>query len=215
MDTLCSTRSVKVLKYLHRTVPKTVPRASLHALEKLPAGVLSGLHSASNWDTVTQDAKLKAWLSQNPLPSPNAAISGGLFHGTLVFARIVFTRPNQPDFSLSAADVQTAVNYATLAVVPIQRYASQYGPNSVSVSPAIIDFTASLTGDSFTAGQLEQWVELIGQTARANQVNNPCVVILHDRSLPATPMYTGHRTPIIRLPAMAHHTVIALCLERI
>jgi hypothetical protein len=37
--------------------------------------------------------------------------------------------PNQPPSAISMADVQTAASYAALAVLPIHRYASQYGPN--------------------------------------------------------------------------------------
>ncbi len=193
MDTICGTRAVKVLKYLNRTVPKSIPISSLRALEDLPLAVLSTLDTQPDLHTVTNNPKLRKWMNTHPLPGPRATVSSPLFNGTVVFARVIFTRPNQPDFSISQADMQTAVNYATLAVVPIRRYASQYGSNSVSVSPVIIPFTASLTGNSFTQGDLEGWVEQIAQIARANQVNNPCVVILHDRSLPTTPMYTGHR----------------------
>ena len=133
METLCMTRAVKVLKYLRDTLPKTIPRSSLHALEKLPSAALCSLHTASDWDSVTQDEKLKEWLRTNAIPSPRATVSGPLFHGTLVFAQIIFVRANQPDFSVSMADTQTAVSYATLAVVPIHRYASQYGPSSITV----------------------------------------------------------------------------------
>ena len=199
METLCMTRAVKVLKYLRRALPKTIPRSSLHALEKLPSTMLSNLHTASDWDSVTQDEKLKDWLRTNAIPAPQATVSGPLFYGTLVFAQIIFVRPNQPDFSVSMADTQTAVSYATLAVVPIQRYASQYGPSSVIVSPTIIPFTANLNGNSFTQAELEGWVEQVGQTARNNGVFNPCVVILHDRSRPATPTYPPH-------PNSYHHT---------
>ncbi len=193
METLCMTRAVKVLKYLRRTLPKTIPRSSLHALQKLPSTVLSSLHTASDWDTVTQDEKLKDWLRTNAIPAPQATVSGPLFHGTLVFAQIIFVRANQPDFSVSMADTQTAVSYATLAVVPIHRYASQYGPSSVIVSPTVIPFTANLNGNSFTQAEFEGWVEQVAQTARSNHVINPCVVILHDRSRLATPTYTGHK----------------------
>jgi hypothetical protein len=194
MKTLCATRRVKVLQYLHRMVPTTIPRSSLHALEELPSTVLSSLHT-SDWDTVTKDETLVNWLSKNPIPAPGAKVSGALFNGTLVFARIVFRRANQPDFSVSMADEQTAVSYATLAIAPIQRYASQYGPNSVGVSPTVFPFTASLTSNSFSKGDLEGWVEQVAQTARDNQVTNPCIVVLHDRSLPATPTYTYSRNP--------------------
>jgi hypothetical protein len=192
METSCMTRAVKVLKYLRRTVPKTIPRSSLDALEKLHPTVLSSLHTASDWDHVTQDATLKDWLRTHAIPAPQATVSGPLFQGTLVFSRIIFARVNQLDFSMSLADTQTAVSYATLAVVPIQRYASQYGPSSVTVSQTVIPFTANLNGNSFIESELEGWVEQIAQIARSNNVINPCVVILHDRSLPATPIYTGH-----------------------
>ena len=193
MQTSCSTRAVKVLKHLRSTVPKTIPRSSLQALEELPPTVLSNLHTTTDWDSITQDAKLKDWLRKNPLLAPNATVSSPLFNGTLVFAQIIFIRQGQPDYFMSMADMQTAVNYATLAVVPIQRYASQYGPNSVDVSPNVIPFPANLNGNSFTETEFEGWVDEVAKMARDNQVNNPCVVVLHDRSLPTTPMFTCQR----------------------
>lgn len=193
MKTSCMTRAAKVPKYLQCAVPRDISRSTLHALEKLPPEVLSSIHLATDFDGVTQDAKLKDWLRKNAIPRPQATVVSPLFFGTLVFARIIFARPNQPDFSISMADMQTAVNYATLAVGPIHRYASQYGANSVTVSPTIIPFTANLTGNSFTQTELEGWVQQIAQTARNNQVPNPCIVVLHDRSLPTTPTYTDHR----------------------
>ena len=65
---LCATRAMKVRKDLHRMVPKTVPRSSLHALEKLPSNLLAGFHTASDWSKVTEDAQLKSWLANNPIP---------------------------------------------------------------------------------------------------------------------------------------------------
>ena len=41
MASLCATRAVKVLKYLNRGVPATVPRLALDELEKLPSSVLA------------------------------------------------------------------------------------------------------------------------------------------------------------------------------
>ena len=190
---LCATRAVKILKHLHRMVPQTVPRSSLHALEKLPSGVLAGLHANSDWDKATNDAQLKNWLANNPIPSPKAKVSHPLFHGTLVFVQLIFQEPNQPPSSVSMADVQTAINYAALAVLQIQRYASQYGPNSVDVSPDVIPFTATLTGASFSLSQFEGWVEQCAKTARDSNVSNPCIVILHNRGLPNSAVFSGHR----------------------
>ena len=195
MQPFCATRAVKVLKYLYRMVPQTVHRSSLHALEKLPSGVLAGLHTNSDWDKVTKDAQLKHWLANNPIPSPKAKVSHPLFHGTLVFVQLIFQEPNQPPSSVSMADVQTAVNYAALAVLQIQRYASQYGPNSVDVWPDVIPFTATLTGASFSLSQFEGWVEQCAKTARDSNVSNPCIVILHNRDLPNSAAFSGQRDP--------------------
>jgi hypothetical protein len=193
MDTLCSTRSIKVLKYLYRMVPNTISRSSLDALDNLPSRVLSSLHAVSDWDRVTKDEKLKNWLNMNPIPAPKAKVSGPLFNGTLIFAQVSFAVPNQPPSSVSAADTQIAITYASLAVVPIQRYASQYGPNSVSVWPVAIPYTARLQGSSFTQGEFEGWVDDVAQFMRKQQVSNPCIVVLHDRELPNSPTFTRQR----------------------
>jgi hypothetical protein len=193
MEPLCGTRAMKVLKYLDRVVPATVSRSSLQELEKLPSSVLARIHTTSDWGEVTEDAQLRNWLAKNPIPSPKASVSGPLFHGTLVFVQLIFQQPSQPPSSVSMADVQTALNYATVAVVPIGRYASQYGPNSVNVSPNVIPFTANLTGDSFTESQFEGWADQCAQTAHNSNVNNPCIVVLHNRDLPNSPSFPQHR----------------------
>jgi hypothetical protein len=174
-------------------VPEAVPRSSLHALEKVPSSLLAGLHATSDWDKVTEDAQLKHWLANNPIPSAKPKASAPLFHGNLVFVQLIFQEPNQPPSSVTMADLQTAVSYAILAVQPIQRYASQYGPNSVGVWPNVISFTASLTGNSFTQAQFEGWVEQCAKTARNDGVSHPCIVILHNRDLPNSPAFSGQR----------------------
>src|ERR1700680_1521580 len=105
MQPLCATRAVKVLKHIHRIIPKTVPRSSLEALEKLPSSQLANLHLTSDWDKVTEDAQLKDWLANNPIPAPQAGISTPLFQGTLVFVQLIFQEPNQPPSSVTTADV--------------------------------------------------------------------------------------------------------------
>jgi hypothetical protein len=193
MPRMCDTRAVKVLKYLQSMAPATVSRSSLDALEELPSSVLASHHSTWNWDEVTEDTQLRNWLAKNPVPSPKAKASSALFHGTLVFVQLVFEQPSDLLSSMSLTDVGTARNYAALAVVPIQRYASQYGPNSVSVAPDVISFTAKLKGPSFSIGQFEGWVEKCAQLSRANDVANPCIVILHNRNLLNSPSFRKHR----------------------
>jgi Tachylectin len=193
MESTCATRAVKVLKYLRREVPATISRSSVDELEELPSGVLARLHATSNWDEVTKDEQLRDWLAANPVPAPRAEVSGPLFDGTLVFVQVLFQVGGQPPSAITMADVQTARDYAELAVIPIQRYASQYGPNSVGVSPDIIQWSAHLPTDTFTISDFESWVDYIAQTARESGVSNPCVVILHNRQLPNSAQFTGER----------------------
>jgi hypothetical protein len=195
MRTLCGTRKVKVLKYLERTVPQSVPRSSLRALEKLPSNVLSRLHTVSDWDTVTQDAQLKNWLANNAIPLANKKVSSHLFQGTVVIVQVTFEDANKPPSSMSAADVQTVIEYATLAVQPIHRYATRYGVNRVGVWPKILPFTASVKGNSFTQGQFEGWVDECAKIARKDDIENPCIVILHNRELPNSPQFSGNSDP--------------------
>ena len=169
MESTCATRAVKVLKYLRREVPATIPRSSVDELEELPSGVLARLHTMSNWDEVTKDEQLRSWLAANPVPAPRAKASGPLFNGTLVFVQLTFQVAGQPPSAITMADMQTARDYAALALIPIQRYVSQYGTASVGVSPDVIPFTANLATGSFTLGEFETWVDQIAQTARAKE----------------------------------------------
>jgi hypothetical protein len=157
------------------------------ALKKLPAKVLSTLHAGSDLRQITDDPQLRNWLASNPVPLPEASVHEPLFRGTLFFVQVTFNRPSQPAFSMSTADIQTAVTYATLAIGPIHRYAWQYGPNSVQVSPNILSFNANLTGNTFTDDDVQGWVDSIVQR---NSLTNACVVILHDTATANSPTNT-------------------------
>jgi hypothetical protein len=187
-DEMDGTRALKVLKYLRQTIPANIPRSSVRALEKLPAKALSTLHAGSDLRQITEDPQLRNWLAANPLPSSKASVQTPLFQGTLFLVQVTFVRPSLPDFSMSAADIQTAIAYASLAVGPIQRYAWQYGPNSVQVSPNLLTFTtAPLSGNTFNRDDdLEGWVDTIVQD---NNLTNACVVILHDTNPANSPTH--------------------------
>ena len=174
MERLCVTRALKVLHYLRRNVPNEVPRS---ALGELAPKVLSTLHRGPHPHEAIQNPQLRNWLATNSVPTPKVSVPDSLFRGTLVFVRITYHRPHKPLFSMLAADVQTAVNYATLAVDPIHRYAAQFGKNSLKVSPNILNFTANLQGDTFSDDDVQGWVDSI---VHDNNLTNSCVVILHD-----------------------------------
>ena len=79
-------------------------------------------------------------LEKDRPETPSVKISGPLFNGTLHFVQITFNRPNGT-FSVSEPDVQTAIDYAKHAVIPISKYALQYGQNIVSVSSNMLKLT--------------------------------------------------------------------------
>ena len=77
-----------------------------------------------------------------------------LFNGKIHFVKIVF-----PNLTVSDADVQTAVKYATLASKPISQYCSQYGPNSVVIDQTL--YTLDAPNSNFSDANLQAWVETV------------------------------------------------------
>ena len=193
MGSQCDTRAVKVLKHLQGSPPTGISGSSLAALEALPPSVLTSLHTTSDWGSVTDDPQLKSWLADNPVPAPAARARGPLFQGTLVFVRVVFHERGRPLSAISLPDVQTAVSYASLAAVPISRYAWQYGPNSVEVSPDVVPFTAEVSGGTFTVAEFEGWVDDCAHGAKERGISQPCIVILHNRDLRGSPQFVNQR----------------------
>jgi hypothetical protein len=189
----CATRAVKVLKYVRREAPAAIPRSSVDELENLPTRVLANFHSTSDWSKVTKDEQLRDWLAANPVPGSRAKASGPLFSGTLVFAQLQFQVAGQPPSAIATSDVQTALDYASLALIPMQRYISQYGNCDVGAWPDVIPFPVNLPSASFTVSTFETWVDEIAQTASNSKASNPCVVILHNRDLPGAAQFTGNR----------------------
>lgn len=83
-----------------------------------------------------------------------------LFSGTIYFAQVTFATPGQ-NFSVSATDMQTMIDYAQHAIIPISEWVPQYGPSTVAISPNSIEFTANMSSASFTDSDLQGWVNSI------------------------------------------------------
>ena len=94
-----------------------------------------------------------------------------------VSVRITFNTPSGV-FSISNADMQTAINYSNLAVKPISKYALQYGPNNVNVSNNIIQFSVNLNSNTYNNNDLLTWVNNIVSTNNL-QTGSSCIVILN------------------------------------
>jgi len=71
--------------------------------------------------------------------------------------------------------------YASLAIVPISEYCSQYGPNSLALASTTVPFRAPLTNGKFNDSTLSGWVDEI---AKANVFgSDSCLVFLSPREV--------------------------------
>ncbi len=147
----------------------------------IPFDVLSRLHLPSGRSADHAGARLSKLLENIEFPAMTGKAPDPLFDGTMYFVRIQFTIKNQNNtvISVSAADVATAVSYATLAVAPISQYAAQYGPNSVAIDPGVLSFSVTLPNASYNDSQLQGWVNTIA----ASLPKDSCVVVLNPEGL--------------------------------
>jgi len=178
---LCATRQVKNARHLQATDPRIVPMdepidgyASRVSFE-----LLGGLHLARPEEYATRWDIAEA-LRRSPLPKRRTKVTDSLFRGPLVFAQVSF-QTRTGTVTVASADFNTAMAYARLAVVPISRYAAQYGPNQVSVSPGPVPFAADVPGGRYNDQTLRRWVDAIASAAHLP--SNPSIVILNPRGV--------------------------------
>jgi hypothetical protein len=168
-------------------MPQIEPGAGFGSI--IPIKVLAQLHRPESRAASGLDPALAKQLKA--VIFPDIGMSGDpLFRGTIYFARIQFTIQSQNNaiLEVSAADVNTAIQYATQAAAPVAAYASQYGTNSLAVHQAALAFSVTLASPSYNDAQLQSWVNTI---ASANGLaSNACVVVLNPLNLTNT---TGDR----------------------
>jgi hypothetical protein len=79
--------------------------------------------------------------------------------------------------SISDSDVATMLAYCNLAAPKISAYASQYGPNSVSVSQNIIEFSVNVPTGSYNDQTLQGWVNTIA--SQNSLPNSDCIIVFN------------------------------------
>jgi hypothetical protein len=182
---ICITRAIKNIDYIQRAAPDVFTKRVLKEIWRLPIETLLHLHTIH--PNRVPHPKLAYFLRHNKIPTPKTQVSDPLFNGTLVFVRVTFTRTHLPSlFSMSNADIQMAITYATLAAVPIRAYASQYGLSAINVSPSIVPVTADLgTNNTFDDDNLKPWVDTWANTITLTMnIVNPCIALLVDPNGP-------------------------------
>lgn len=173
----CATRRLKNARYLREVAPQLMPAGSGGVV---PADVIAQLHRRDR--SAQASTQVEAVLSNLQMPTVRPAISGPLFRGNFVFAKIrFFVTALSTTFQISDADMTMAIRYATLASVPISKYAAQYGYNLVHVVQTPITFDATLPESIYTDGDVRGWVNTIA--AQNGLPANTCIVILNPREM--------------------------------
>jgi hypothetical protein len=165
----CYTRALKNARYLQSVAPKVFKKGRLAEGfgTGIPLELLRVLHRTRHDSPLLRRHKdIADVLKKHPIPLPGRTARAPLFNGVLHFAQVTFTTGGG-NLVVPTADMNTIVQYAQHAVVPINEYAKQYGQNSVSVSPNLIIDTINVPSGSFGDSDLDGWVN---QIASANSL---------------------------------------------
>lgn len=153
-NTDCGTRAYKNAEHIRRIASHLVPKEGISSI--VPAEPLAKLHTVMNPSEVIENKELATLLERNRIPSPSDTVSRPLFMEHCILYELLST-PNGT-FSISNADVLTAINYSKHAVNPISRYASLYGLNSANVLDNVIQYSVNLNGMTYNDTDLHGWV---------------------------------------------------------
>ncbi|WP_080485598.1 MULTISPECIES: S8 family serine peptidase [Burkholderia cepacia complex] len=186
VERISVTRAMKNARHLQRLAPDLLPREepTQGLLSLVPPSVLKHLHRIRTRGDVDAlpETRFKARIAElfdlDLLPSTGVTLRDPLFNGTLYFANITFTAQDTGQaIAVPNADMLTAIAYATLARTPICEYASQFGNNSMSVSPNVLQLAVTLPSNQYNDSQLQGWVNTIANTNGLG--SNDCVVVLN------------------------------------
>lgn len=142
----------------------------------VPSDVLGRLHTVSDLSRLGNHPDLARAIGRTPVPRPRPAAVAPLFNGTIVFVQVTF-RTSSGSLSIPSPDLATSMNFARMAAPPISRYASQYGPNAVAVSPNPVSFPADVPDGRYNDQTLQGWINQIATTN--GLAPNTCVAILN------------------------------------
>ncbi len=182
MAQTCATRRIKNAKHLQREAPHLLPREepAQGYTSRIPAAWLDVLHRAVRPKDLPPHPQLEAYLAKARLPRPKTTPSEPLFNGTLIFVQVTFTTA-KGTVAVSGVDLATAMNFAQLAVAPISRYASQYGPNGLTVAPKALPFAVRVDGGRYNDQTLQGWVNSL--VAQYRMPSNTCLVFLNPQGV--------------------------------
>jgi hypothetical protein len=100
---------------------------------------------------------LRDALAPGKVPTAGTKAVAPLFQGSLTFVHLA-VRAGTKKLALSPNDLATAMKFAGGAVGAISRYASQYGPNSLSVAEAPVELRVSVPKGVYNDSTVQNWV---------------------------------------------------------
>jgi hypothetical protein len=139
---------MKLAWHLQREAPEIVPP------EEPPEGFGDLLLSGDP----TLRFQLRDLEARGRLPPARSAASAPLFAGSLKLVTLNFPGP-RGGLSIAPADAAVCVDYATRALPPIVRYASQYGRTSAATDPAATPLAPPGAPRRFNDTSVKSWVD--------------------------------------------------------
>ena len=192
MSGLCGTRAIKNAKHIRSVTPQVFPPVEpLDGFASiLPFDVLNRFHRMTDEELRGYPHLLEAAtiLRGKPRTSgPRAERLGSIFEdapfqGTLHFLKITFM-VGTTSLALSDADLTTMLQYTTLALPAIAKYASQYGKNRLAVSSNILELTVNVPSGKYNDDMLQGWVKAVAETLIIQKIEsspaNLCIVVFN------------------------------------
>ena len=165
-DRSCSTRNLKVARHLQRTRPELVP----------PVEPLEGFGAILEGTDPSLRFQLREAFGPAGAPAPGNRAVAPLFNGSLVFLHLNVTAGTK-SFALAPPDLAVALQYAGGAVAQISRYASQYGPNALSVVVPATEVPVTVPRGIYNDSMVQQWVNDVVATRNLPSASTAVVLL--------------------------------------
>ncbi len=179
MKVQCASAALMVQRFVRAAVPKGFSSEALKELDQIPTQFWSGFATRANPLQLIRHPELAKLLGGITLPRVATTASAPLFKGTIIFVQVVFDTASKTGLKISDTDILAMALYARAAIVPIQRYASQYGSCSAEVQVTFVTYRKQIFGTIFPDSDIGDWAtEIINSYG----FKNACLIFPFDIS---------------------------------
>jgi hypothetical protein len=184
----CGTTLLRNQHALQESAPQLVDpqQAAAAGLNVLTQDQLRVAHDPARLAATGASAAQLKLVASAHLEQRSVKELGGMFNGTVHVVDLAFrvTGMNNTIFRFSSADIQLVIRYLTVAAPTISHYASQYGPNSITVSPVPLVAQVDVKTTKYNNGYVTNWVNTIAKDASIPATD--CIVVLNHPSMTNT-----------------------------